>query len=95
MVFTVSVFCSHSRIWDTGSGQCLKTLIDEDNPPVSFVKFSPNGKYILAANLDRLVNLKVADMENPLCTTMASGSYYAEFLLGLIKWDDYSRKRLL
>ena len=24
-------------------GQCLKTLIDDDNPPVSFVKFSPNG----------------------------------------------------
>ncbi|VDP20227.1 unnamed protein product [Echinostoma caproni] len=41
------------RIWDTGSGQCLKTLIDDDNPPVSFVKFSPNGKYILAATLDR------------------------------------------
>jgi len=37
------------RIWDTASGQCLKTLIDDDNPPVSFVKFSPNGKYILAA----------------------------------------------
>ena len=32
------------RIWDTASGQCLKTLIDDDNPPVSFVKFSPNGK---------------------------------------------------
>lgn len=27
--------------------------IDDDNPPVSFVKFSPNGKYILAATLDR------------------------------------------
>uniref|UniRef100_A0A673I9X4 WD repeat-containing protein 5-like n=1 Tax=Sinocyclocheilus rhinocerous TaxID=307959 RepID=A0A673I9X4_9TELE len=36
------------RLWDTASGQCLKTLIDDDNPPVSFVKFSPNGKYILA-----------------------------------------------
>ena len=33
------------RIWDTASGQCLKTLIDDDNPPVSFVKFSPNGMY--------------------------------------------------
>uniref|UniRef100_A0A8D0CJU3 WD repeat-containing protein 5 n=1 Tax=Scleropages formosus TaxID=113540 RepID=A0A8D0CJU3_SCLFO len=39
------------RIWDTASGQCLKTLIDDDNPPVSFVKFSPNGKYILAGKL--------------------------------------------
>lgn len=26
---------------------------DDDNPPVSFVKFSPNGKYILAATLDK------------------------------------------
>lgn len=25
---------SFSRIWDTATGQCLKTLIDEDNPPV-------------------------------------------------------------
>lgn len=30
-------------------------LSDDDNPPVSFVKFSPNGKYILAATLDRFV----------------------------------------
>lgn len=42
-----------SRIWDTASGQCLKTIVDEENPPVSFVKFSPNGKYILAATLDK------------------------------------------
>ena len=41
---------------------CLSTLsrvnlslfcVDDDNPPVSFVKFSPNGKYILAATLDK------------------------------------------
>ncbi|XP_077506912.1 uncharacterized protein LOC144116111 isoform X3 [Amblyomma americanum] len=41
------------RIWDTASGQCLKTLIDDDNPPVSFAKFSSNAKYILAAALDK------------------------------------------
>ena len=29
--------------------------LDDDNPPVSFVKFSPNGKYILAATLDKSV----------------------------------------
>ena len=34
----------------------LSTMIsDDDNPPVSFVKFSPNGKYILAATLDKWV----------------------------------------
>lgn len=32
---------------------------DDDNPPVSFVKFSPNGKYILAATLDKWVSLKL------------------------------------
>ena len=46
-----------SRIWDTRSGQCLKTLIDDDNPPVSFAKFSPNGKYLLAGTLDNKVRL--------------------------------------
>lgn len=48
---------NQSRIWDTASGQCLKTLIDDENPPVSFVKFSPNGKYILAATLDNTLKL--------------------------------------
>ena len=33
-------------------GQCLKTLIDDDNPPVSFVKFSPNGKETPPSNND-------------------------------------------
>ena len=50
-------------------GQCLKTLIDDDNPPVSFVKFSPNGKYILAATLDNTLKLwdysKVIELRRP------------------------------
>lgn len=33
--------------------ETLMLLADDDNPPVSFVKFSPNGKYILAATLDK------------------------------------------
>ncbi|KAL6012761.1 hypothetical protein ACLOJK_003250 [Asimina triloba] len=40
------------RIWDAATGHCMKTLIDDENPPVSFVKFSPNGKFILAGTLD-------------------------------------------
>jgi len=36
------------------------SLPDEENPPVSYVKFSPNGKYILAATLDRLLNSRRA-----------------------------------
>lgn len=62
-------FCS--RIWDTASGQCLKTLIDDDNPPVSFVKFSPNGKYILAATLDN--TLKLWDYSKGKCLKTYTG----------------------
>ncbi|KAM4616974.1 WD repeat-containing protein 5-like isoform 3-T3 [Polymixia lowei] len=59
------------RIWDTASGQCLKTLIDDDNPPVSFVKFSPNGKYILAATLDN--TLKLWDYSKGKCLKTYAG----------------------
>ena len=45
------------RIWDTGTGQCLKTLVHEDNAAVTSVKFSPNGKFVLAATLDSSVRL--------------------------------------
>lgn len=40
------------RIWDASTGHCMKTLIDDENPPVSFVKFSPNGKFIIVGTLD-------------------------------------------
>ncbi|KAI5284867.1 WD domain protein, partial [Ascosphaera acerosa] len=45
------------RIWDTGTGQCLKTMIHEDLPPASAVKFSPNGRYVLAWTHDDCVRL--------------------------------------
>ncbi|OOF99156.1 hypothetical protein ASPCADRAFT_504637 [Aspergillus carbonarius ITEM 5010] len=45
------------RIWDTATGQCLRTIVHEDNPPVTAVKFSPNGKYVLAWTLDDCVRL--------------------------------------
>lgn len=67
----VCVCVFHSRIWDTASGQCLKTLIDDDNPPVSFVKFSPNGKYILAATLDN--TLKLWDYSKGKCLKTYTG----------------------
>lgn len=40
------------KIWDAATGTCLKTLIDDKVPSVSFTKFSPNGKFILVATLD-------------------------------------------
>lgn len=45
------------RIWDTATGQCLRTLVHEDNPPVVAVRFSPNGKFVLAWSLDDCVRL--------------------------------------
>lgn len=45
------------RIWDPSSGQCLKTLIGDTNPAVSFATFSPNGKFILAGTLDSTLRL--------------------------------------
>lgn len=46
-----------SRIWDTSTGQCLRTLVHEDNPAVTNVCFSPNGRFILAFNLDNSIRL--------------------------------------
>jgi COMPASS component SWD3 len=46
-------------------------LIDDDNPPVSFVKFSPNGKYILAATLDN--TLKLWDYSKGKCLKTYTG----------------------
>ena len=55
------VSCSHDgliRIWDTATGQCLKTLVEQDeNAPVTGVRFSPNGKYLLAGTKDSAFRL--------------------------------------
>jgi hypothetical protein len=31
-VFVYDLTSSRSRLWDADSGQCLKTLVDDDNP---------------------------------------------------------------
>lgn len=46
-----------SRIWDTSTGQCLRTLVHEDNPAVANVCFAPNGRFVLAFNLDNCIRL--------------------------------------
>lgn len=45
------------RIWDAGTGQCLKTLVDEDRKAVTAVRFAPNGRYVLAWTLDSSIRL--------------------------------------
>jgi COMPASS component SWD3 len=46
-----------SRLWDTATGQCLRTLVHEDNAAVTSVCFSPNGKYVLAWTHDSSIRL--------------------------------------
>ena len=53
--FMADIDCS--RVWDTATGQCLRTLVHEDNAPVTTVRFSPNGRYILAFTLDSCIRL--------------------------------------
>ena len=45
------------RVWDTATGQCLRTLVHEDNAPVAAVRFAPNGRFVLAWTLDSCVRL--------------------------------------
>lgn len=44
-------------MWDTSTGQCLRTLVHDDNPAVANVCFSPNGRFVLAFNLDNCIRL--------------------------------------
>lgn len=44
-------------MWDTSTGQCLRTLVHEDNPGVANVCFSPNARFVLAFTLDNCVRL--------------------------------------
>lgn len=46
-----------SRVWDTSTGQCLRTLVHEDNPGVANVCFSPNARFVLAFTLDNCIRL--------------------------------------
>ncbi|TFY68289.1 hypothetical protein EVG20_g3620 [Dentipellis fragilis] len=45
------------RIWNTTSGQCLKTLAEGHNAICQHVQFSPNSKYILSTAHDSAIRL--------------------------------------
>ena len=58
MAHLISIY---RRIFNTATGECLKTL--SPTPPqyekhfVSHVRFSPNGKFVLASSLDSTIRL--------------------------------------
>lgn len=68
------------RIWDAGTGQCLKTLVDEDRKPVMSVRFTPNGKFVLAWTLDGCVRLW--DYVGGTCVKTYQGHVNKEYGLG-------------
>ena len=51
------IIVMNRRIWDTATGQCLRTMVNDDLTAVVSVRFSPNGKYVLAWTLDSCIRL--------------------------------------
>jgi len=45
------------RIWNSTTGQCLKTLAESQNAICQYVQFSPNSKYILSTAHDHAIRL--------------------------------------
>jgi COMPASS component SWD3 len=82
------------RVWDSATGHCVKTLIDDESPPVSSAKFSPNGKFVLAATLDStlvsvviLVALSSCFLPFYCCTVFPASSLCETELTIVLKWD--------
>lgn len=46
------------RIWDASNGKCLRTLIDENDHPISYAHFTPNGKFLLISTLNGQMTLR-------------------------------------
>ena len=67
------------RIWDSGTGQCLRTLVDEDRKGVTSVMFAPNGKYLLAWTVDECIRLW--DYVGGRCVKTYQGHMNKEFSL--------------
>ena len=57
---TLVISCSydsHCCVWDTQSGNCLKTIISQSQAMISHARLTPNGKYLLIASLDECIRL--------------------------------------
>ncbi|KAJ5070686.1 wd repeat-containing protein [Anaeramoeba ignava] len=61
-IFATSSFEGLIRIWETRTGTCLRSINNSLSPkdperPCTFVKFTPNSRYVLSSNLDSRVLL--------------------------------------
>lgn len=75
-----------SRIWDAESGQCLKTLVDDDNPIwlVIIHVFSYKNKYQVSISVRMSNFLRTLDLFWPQHKT-------PQYVCGIIKRHDVSR----
>lgn len=58
----ITAIFGFSKIWDTRTGAMVTTLMNMvdvafPRPPVSYVTFSPNGKYLLVSTADSTIKL--------------------------------------
>ena len=67
-----------ARVWDLTTGACLRTIYVEKTPPVSAVRFTPNGKFVLSSYLDGRVRLWDYQASG-LCVKEYSGHVNARF----------------
>ena len=61
-MFVTSSYDGIVRLWDSGSGLCLKSMVPGESRDdrvfnVTSACFSPNGKYILAGTMDNTIRL--------------------------------------
>jgi len=78
-LFVTSSFDGLVRVWDSSTGHLLKTLIEDDNTPVGHVKFSPNGRYILASTMNS--TLKLWNYQKPKCLRVYRGHVNVAYCL--------------
>ena len=48
--------CEFSRVCPH-AGKCVKTIMDDTNPPLGYARFAPNGRYIMTCSLDSRIKL--------------------------------------
>ena len=75
----------HRRLWDASSGQCLKTLDNETNSPVTCALFTPNPFYLMTATASPEMTVRVYNIHTArvVKTLRPEGENGASVSLGL------------